>query len=82
MGSFLPVDMVENNNQTINGMGTLGKSEPEIVQKNEIALACKHDPKTWRLKYRCIESGNYILELCDLCKNSESKEFLIEELRL
>jgi hypothetical protein len=39
---------------------------------------CSHFPQ-YRLEYSCKETGNYCLELCNTCKEHESKEFLVNE---
>ena len=39
---------------------------------------CTHTP-VYRLTYRCNETGNYCVELCEDCRAQESDEHLIRE---
>jgi len=45
---------------------------------SNLVLQCSHTPQ-FRRQYSCQKSGDYVLELCKECNDSESKEFLIYE---
>lgn len=50
-----------------------------ISKEKSIILQCLHKSKKFRLKFRCERTGDYIIELCEGCRDNETKEFLIEE---
>lgn len=39
---------------------------------------CSHKQE-FRMEYSCKETGNYVLEICKKCRDSESNEFLVRE---
>ena len=41
-------------------------------------FSCSHKPEV-RLEYSCMRTGNYVLELCQRCRGSESNECLVKE---
>ncbi|MFZ1075946.1 MAG: hypothetical protein WAN47_00785 [Nitrosotalea sp.] len=44
-----------------------------------ITLGCTHTPKSYRMTFACKTTGDYVLELCGNCHDSESRDFLINE---
>ena len=46
---------------------------------NEFIFYCNHLPKTFKLTFDRGVLGNYTLELCHSCYDSQDKKFLIRE---
>ncbi len=47
--------------------------------ENKSIFKCPHIPKVRRLIFSCNTTGDYALDLCELCYEIESKDFLISE---
>ena len=44
-------------------------------------FSCSHNSE-FRIEYYCKDTGNYVLELCKKCRESESNDFLVIEERI
>lgn len=44
-------------------------------------FSCSHKTE-FRIEYCCKETGNYVLELCKKCRESELDDFLVREERI
>jgi len=47
-----------------------------------LKLVCPHLPKKFLMHFSCQKTGNYSVELCQKCHETESKEHLINEEKL
>lgn len=45
-------------------------------------LLCRHTPKIYKNLYKCSSTGDYEIELCMDCSETESNGFLIKEVLL
>jgi len=50
--------------------------------EDELVLQCPHVPKTYRIAFACKVTGNYNIELCNECYQTEDKDFLIMEKKI